>query len=363
MRPSVCSSGSKRCSLAPQTDEASSSFSSAERVSRLVFVTQQADPEHPVLAATLAQIAALARRVDEVLVLTNGPSVPGALPPNCRMHSFGASTKAGRTVRYLAALAPALARRPVAVVAHMSPVYAVLAAPLARPLGVPVLLWFTQARGGRLLRVAERLVTAILTVDERSVPLDSPKVRAIGHGVDVDAFPCTERQSGARLRLLGLGRYAPVKGWDIALRALAQLPEAGLAIHGAVLTAADRRNRAELERLAGELGIEGRVSFGDPVPHVEVHRLFTQADALVNPTRGNAADKVVYEAAAACVPVLAASPVFDRLLPPELRFEGADELAARLRTLDPSLGRTLRDKVVAGHSVEHWAEAVLEAAA
>src|SRR5205823_952565 len=83
-----------------------------------------------------------------------------------------------------------------------------------------------------------------------SVPLDSPKVRAIGHGVDVDAFPCTERQSGARLRLLGLGRYAPVKGWDIALRALAQLPEAGLAIHGAVLTAADRRNRAELERLA-----------------------------------------------------------------------------------------------------------------
>jgi glycosyltransferase involved in cell wall biosynthesis len=333
----------------------------------LVFVTQQADPEHPVLAATVAQIAALASRVDEVLVLANGPVIEGALPPNCRVRSFAARTKAARTARYLAALLPALARRPLALVAHMSPVYAVLAAPLARPLRVPVLLWFTQARGGRLLRVAEPLVSAILTVDPRSVPLDSPKVRAIGHGIDVTRFPCRTAPSntvlhGRKLRLLGLGRYAPVKGWDVALRALAQLPDAELAIHGPALTDADRRNRAELELLARELGLDGRVTFGVEVPRSEVPRLLAQADAVVNPTRGSAADKVVFEAAAACVPVLAASPVFDGFLPPELRFHGPEELAQRLRTLDPAVGPTLRARVVAGHSAEHWADAVLEVA-
>ena len=331
---------------------------------RLVFVTQQADPEHPVLGATAAQIRALAERVDELLVLANGAAVEGALPANCRVRSFAAPTKPGRTARYLAALVPALGRRPVAVVAHMSPVYAVLAAPLARPLGVPVLLWFTQARGGHLLRVAEPLVSAILTVDRRSVPLDSRKVCAIGHGIDVAAFPCLPRNTvlHGRLRVLGLGRYAPVKGWDVALRALAQVDDAELAIHGPVLTEADRRNRAELERLAGDLGLDGRVRFGDAVPRSEVPALLAEADALVNPTRGAAADKVVFEAAAACVPALAASPVFDGFLPPQLRFDGPEQLAERLRSLDPSLGRELRAKVEAEHSAEHWADAVLEAA-
>jgi glycosyltransferase involved in cell wall biosynthesis len=328
---------------------------------RLIFVTQQADPEHPVLGAAVAQIAALAQRVDEVLVLANGEVVEG-LPPNVRVQSFRAPTKAARTVRYLRALVPALAQRPVAVLAHMSPVYAVLAAPVARPLGVPVLLWFTQARGGKLLRVAEPLVTAILTVDRRSVPLDSRKVRAIGHGIDTSAFPPVNRLTGGRLRLLGLGRYAPVKGWDIALQALAELPDAELTIHGAQLTAADRANRADLDELAQVLGVAERVTFDDAVPRGAVPRLFEHTDAVVNPTRGNAADKVVFEAAASGVPVLAASPVFDTFLPPELRFTTANELAERLRTLDPHIGTSLRAKVEAEHSVEHWADAVLEAA-
>ena len=326
---------------------------------RIVFVTQQADPEHPVLGATTAQIAALAARVDEVLVLANGPVADG-LPGNCRVVSFAARTKPARTARYLRALVPALAKRPVALLAHMSPVYAVLAAPLARPLGVPVLLWFTQAGGGRLLRVAEPLVSAILTVDERSVPLRSSKVRAIGHGIDVDAFQVSGLEPQATLRLLGLGRYAPVKGWDVAIRALAELPDAELTIHGSTLTDADRRNRAELERLARELGV--RVTFGDAVPRSEVPRLLAKADALVNPTRGNAADKVVFEAAAAGVPVLAASPVFDGFLPPELRFDGSQQLAERLRSLDPAAADGLRAKVEAEHSAAHWADGVLEAA-
>ncbi|HZB22531.1 MAG TPA: hypothetical protein VE444_01675, partial [Gaiellaceae bacterium] len=107
----------------------------------LIFVTQEVDPAHPALAATIPKIAALSRRVERIAVLSAG-EVPGALPPNCVVHTFGASTKAERGVRFTGALAAELGReRPLAVVAHMCPIYAVLAAPLARPLGVPVLLW------------------------------------------------------------------------------------------------------------------------------------------------------------------------------------------------------------------------------
>jgi glycosyltransferase involved in cell wall biosynthesis len=291
--------------------------------------------------------------------------VESSLPANCTFHAFGASSQAARGARYVAALAPELASRPVAVVAHMAPIYAVLAAPLARPLRVPLLLWFTQQAGGRLLEVAERVVDAVLTVDERSVPLRSAKVRAIGHGIDVAALPCVPERHPPLRRLLGLGRYAPVKGWETVLRALSELPEATLTLHGPMLTDTDREYRPRLEALARELGLDTRVTFGDAVAYAEVPHLLGLADALVNATTGNAADKVVYEAAASCLPVFAASPVFDGLLPEQLRFHGdyPGSLAERIRGYTSGAGPVLRARVEAEHSVERWAARVLEAAA
>jgi glycosyltransferase involved in cell wall biosynthesis len=330
---------------------------------RVVFVTQAADPAHPVLGATLPKIRALAARCDEVVVLADRID-ESALPENCRARSFAASSQAERGARYVAALAPELAERPVAVLAHMAPVYALLAAPLAKPLRVPLLLWFTQQAAGATLRGAERVVDIVLSVDRLSVPLASPKVRAIGHGIDVGVLPCVPERRPPLRRLLGLGRYAPVKGWDTALRALAELPDATLTIHGPQLTDGDRAHRIQLGRLAEDLGVADRITLGEEVAYANVPQLLGLADAVVNATRGNAADKVVYEAAAACLPVFAASPVFAGLLPDALRFdaERPSSLAERIGGYTGGAGRELRARVEAGHSVEHWAERVLEAA-
>src|ERR671922_434391 len=167
---------------------------------RLVFITQQVDPDHPALGATVPKIAALARRVEEVVVLADG-AVPDVLPGNACVRTFGARTKAGRGARFEAALAAELpGLRGGAVVAHMCPIYAVLAAPLVRPLRIPLVLWYTHWHGGPLLRAAERVSTAVTSVDWRSFPLPSKKVRAIGHGIDVSEFTCTDHRTDGRLR-------------------------------------------------------------------------------------------------------------------------------------------------------------------
>jgi glycosyltransferase involved in cell wall biosynthesis len=340
-------------------------------LTRLLFVTQQVDPAHPALAATVPKVAALARRVDEVVVLADA-AAHEALPANCRFRSFRASTRPGRGLRFEAALAAELrGLRGGAVVAHMCPIYAVLAAPLARPLGVPVVLWYTHWRASRLLRLAERLSSSIVSVDRRSFPLDSDKVRAIGHGIDLAEFACAPSPPDGPLRLLALGRYSPAKGLDVVLRALRDVEGASLVVHGPALTPEEREHRAELEALVREHGLDGRVCLEGPVPRAEVPRLLAGSHALVNNMRAGAPDKVVYEAAASCVPVVASNPVFDELLEPELRFgcEDADELAERLRRLAElplperaSLGRRLRGRVEARHSVESWADGVLAAA-
>src|SRR4051812_33753919 len=233
---------------------------------KLVFVTQAADPSHPVLGATVAKIRALAERCEEVVVLADQVD-ESALPENVRARSFAGTSQMQRGARYVAALAPELMDKPVAVFAHMAPVYALLAAPLARPMRVPLLLWFTQQAAGPQLQSAERVVDILLTVDRRSVPLVSPKVRAIGHGIDVSALTCVPERRPPLRRLLGLGRYAPVKGWETALRALVDLPEATLTLHGPMLTDADRAHRPQLEALAENLGVDDRVTFGDEVAY------------------------------------------------------------------------------------------------
>ncbi|MDW8339268.1 MAG: hypothetical protein RMM28_09035, partial [Thermoleophilia bacterium] len=115
-------------------------------MAKLVVITQEVDPEHPALAATVAKIRALARLLDEVVVLAHR-AVPGVLPRNCRVRAFGARVRAARGARFELALASELrGLRGGAVLAHMCPIYAVLAAPLVRPLRVPLLLWFTHWR-------------------------------------------------------------------------------------------------------------------------------------------------------------------------------------------------------------------------
>jgi len=348
---------------------------------RLVFVTQQVDPGHPALAATVPKIRALAARLDEVVVLADRV-LADSLPANCRSLSFASRTKAGRGARFQAALLSELARRPkpVAVVCHMCPIYAVLAAPLARPARVPVLLWFTHWKQTRLLEAAERLTTAIVSVDRRSVPLASGKVVAIGHGIDLNEFPCRPPgQRGSDFRVVALGRYSPAKGLPVVLRAVALALARGLdlrlEVHGPALNAAERAHRQELERLVSELGLARRVRLEPAVLRSQVAEIFGRADCLVNNMEAGAPDKVVYEAAAACLPVVASNPVFDELLdglPLPLRFsrEDAGELAERLGALaayDPAdrhlLGQALRRRVEERHSVERWAERILEVAA
>ena len=325
---------------------------------RIVFATQVIDPGHPFLGAAVPKIRALAERIDEVVVLT-GRAEEGALPGNCRVRLFAAGSQAARGGRFSSALLRELSPRPLAVVAHLVPFYAILAAPLARPLGVPVLLWFTHWKRTRRLVLAERLSTAVLSVDRRSFPLPSGKVVPIGHGIDTARFACVEREPGPRLRAVALGRTSPAKGLETIARAAA-LADVELEVRGPSSTAGERAERERLEALG--------VRVEPPVPYLDVPGLLARKDVLVNNMREGALDKVVYEAASTCMPVLASNSGFDDVLPPALRFaaDDAEALAARLRELAGAernaLGRELRARVEERHSAGHWADEVLAVA-
>jgi glycosyltransferase involved in cell wall biosynthesis len=315
---------------------------------RLVFATQKLDPADPVLAATVPMVRALAERVDELVVLCDS-AVSDAVPSNARVHEFGAAGQLQRGVRFEAALARELRPRPIGVVAHMVPLYAVIAAPLVRPLRIPLVLWYTHWKAHAVVRAAEKVCTAVASVDTRSFPFPSRKVHALGHGIDVDEFPCTD-EPPPPTRALVLGRYSPAKGLETILRG-AELAGVQVEVHGSDETFEDYKRRLDAHG----------ADLGGPVPRAELPALFARSHVLINNMRAGAPDKVVYEAAASCLPVLASNPVFDDLLSRELRFDRNDpeSLARRLRELDTRRRPELREAVARNHSVGHWADGLL----
>jgi glycosyltransferase involved in cell wall biosynthesis len=336
----------------------------------LVFVTQRLDADDPILGATVAKVRALAARVDRLVVLCDTARTE-ELPDNVRVRTFAAGSQAARGARLAAALAQELRRRPLGVVAHMIPLYALVAAPLVRPFGVPLVLWYTHWSDTAALRAAERVSTAVATVDVRSFPFASPKVRGIGHGIEVDPAPCAEPAPSETLRLLVLGRYSRAKGLPVILRAQRLLLDRGLpvhlAIHGPAGNADERAHLEELQRLRDELALTGSVELNGPAPHADVVHLLRWADALVS--AHDSADKAVYEAAAVCRPVIVSHAGFEELvagIEPPLLFRKddpsalADTLAALAAGADrAAIGRLLRERVEERHSADHWAAAIL----
>jgi glycosyltransferase involved in cell wall biosynthesis len=350
---------------------------------RLAVLTQVVDADHPALAQTVDILDALARRCDEVVVLCDRVARHD-LPGNVRLRTFGSHSRVGRGLAFERALAGEVLRRerrPDAVLAHMIPTFLTLAVPPCRPLRIPLGLWYTHWNADRSLRLATRLADVILSVDRRSFPLESPKVRGIGHAIDVRRFPppTGPKLHDGPLRLLALGRMTAWKGYTTMLAALELATEQGLdatlEIRGPALTDAEREHLGELRGIvAGSDVLRARVALEPPVSRDEVPALLAGTDVLLSATQPEGSetlDKVVYEAGAAGVPVLSSNVALDEFLgglPIGLRFARRDpsdlarallEVAAAGPDVRAAVGEELRRRVETGHSVESWADAVL----
>lgn len=143
------------------------------------------------------------------------------------------------------------------------------------------------------------------------------RVEVVAPGVE-HAFFAPGDRNGARAALdlpsdrpvwLFVGRIQPLKGPDVAIRALAESRHDDsllLVVGGASGADGD----AETERahlLVDELGLHDRVRFVPPQPHHILSSYYRAADVVVVPSRSESFGLVALEAAACGVPVVASA--------------------------------------------------------
>lgn len=347
---------------------------------KLVFVTQELDPNHAALAQTVDLVGALAERVDELAIVARDVEWDG-VPANASVRTFDAAGRLGRGWQFERSLNASLGGAD-AVLVHMVPQFALLAAPSARIRRAPLALWYTHWHAGRALRAATKVVDVVFSVDCSSFPIATPKVRGIGHAIDVERFaPGPPSEHEGPLRLLALGRTARWKGLATLLDAMSLAAGRGadvrLEIRGPSLSDDERAHRLELgRRVESDDSLRARVAILPPVPRDEIPALIASVDLVVSPNEprsGATLDKAVFEAAACARPVLSTNPAFASLLgglslpllaparDPEALAAAIVAVAAAGGGARAQAGEQLRARVVAGHSLDHWADTVIEA--
>jgi glycosyltransferase involved in cell wall biosynthesis len=349
-------------------------------MSSLVFVTQMSDPADPGMGFAANLVRGLASRFDRVWVVANEVRQPfeGSGVEVISLGKERGAGKAGKAFALTRAISRLGRERSLAMLAHQCPIYLDIAAPVARWRRVPTMLWFAHPAVTPSLRVAEAAADVVLTSLPGAFPLASTKVRVIGQAIDVDAFSPAPVEPSATFRMVAVGRTSPSKGFATMIEALALVQgrglDASLRIVGPSTTEAEHAHRRELRSLVERLDLAASVSIEDGVSPADVPGLIASGDALVNDMVRGSGDKVVFEAAALARPALVSNPSFAELLggiEPSLRFPRGDaaELALRiseLAGLKPSaravIAAELRLRVERDHSLEHWSDAVRDAA-
>jgi teichuronic acid biosynthesis glycosyltransferase TuaC len=203
------------------------------------------------------------------------------------------------------------------------PAAAKIASNLGLPLsikarGADIQLWGGKAWARRkMLRAAEQAggllaVSAALAEDMAALGFPRDKITVHYTGLDRDRFrPLDRGASRARLAselgvalppsaplLATVGALIPRKGQQFAIRALARLPEAHLALIG---TGPDR---APLETLVNDSGMAERVHFLGSLDHDLLPVVLSAADALVSPSSSEGLANAWVEALACGCPLV-----------------------------------------------------------
>jgi glycosyltransferase involved in cell wall biosynthesis len=122
-------------------------------------------------------------------------------------------------------------------------------------------------------------------------PWAASKMRVVPNGVDVERFaPAPYPEPSPRTRFVIVGRLEPRKGVDVALAALADVPNAELEIVG------EGESRAELERLAATIGVGGRARFTGFTP--DVRGAIARAELALSSSRAEGLGIALLEAMA-----------------------------------------------------------------
>ncbi len=339
---------------------------------RLLIVTQSVDRDDPNLGAFYCWFDALAERLERLVLIAD--HVGGHdLGQNVEVYALGKDKEAGR-MRRLWRFWEFFSRFYAdsdAVLFHQIPEFALAGAPFLLSLKKTTALWYAHKSITRRLRAAEQLVDWVFSSSPEGFRLPSKKVIFTGQAIDTNVFfPSSKLQApSSPLRLITVGRIAPVKECETMIRAVALLPKTikkqrwSLTFVGAPLLERDHAYLYRLTALVRDLGMQDRIAFAGSQPFTQIPDMLRAHDIFLNLSATGSLDKAVLEAMSCGLSVITANEAYRSILPAPSFLDrvSPETLAQRIRAVaeEERPNHALRSLVCERHSLDRTIEKIL----
>lgn len=288
------------------------------------------------------------------------------LPQNVRVFSLG-KEKGYSKIRQFFRLQKFLLKHlkeADGIFCHMCPIYAVASFPLAKIFRKKLVLWYAHGAVNFKLKLAEKLVDAILTSSLAGCRIKSKKIKAVGQGIDVELFkpPEDNLSQDENFRILYAARLTPIKDHQTLIEAInilvnqRNVKNLKVRILGRPLLRPQEEYLADLKNLVKSYKLEQYIDFFGGVSYFEMPKQFNWANLFVNPSHTGSLDKVVLEAMASGCLVLNCNEAYQDILADKYLFKkkDANDLAEKIVNLmEAPQDKSLREIVVKGHNLDN----------
>jgi glycosyltransferase involved in cell wall biosynthesis len=287
----------------------------------LLLFNLAVDAEHVTLAFSIKWIELLARRFDNIDVVTMYAG-RYSLPPNVTVWSVGRELgypKWLRVLRFYWVVIRIIRQRRVDIAfTHMIHAFAVLFWPVARLTGIRNLLWYAHGAMPLGVRLAHWAADRVVSSTPEGFRLSSNKVSFIGQGIDMAEFKPGARQRGEYFRVVSVARLSAVKGIDILVDTLDRwCPQGYVGWHLLVVGAAtspEEKEYAEALQQRASTVIGGNIEWLGRLDSPDIARLLQSSDVFVNLSATGSLDKAIVEAMATGCPILSSNEAFRSII-------------------------------------------------
>ena len=258
-----------------------------------------------------------------------------------------------------------------AVLVHMNPEYVLLGGALWHRWHKKVGLWYAHKSVTKKLERAVTLVDRVFTVSDSSFKVETPKLCALGHGIDTELFAPDIHLESTQTRIVTAGRIAESKHLIEMLQTLDELHARGenftFTIVGDATTPDEAAYKKKLQEEIAQRPYRANIVLRGVIPHHELPALLRTQDICFNFGATGNMDKAGLEALAVGLPLVSTNEAFEALLSPYGLYvptlapvQVADALQEFLRRPDrPGVVATLRNKVAEEHSLSNLIPKIL----
>jgi len=335
----------------------------------LLIITQKVDENDQLLGFSVNWFRRFAEKFDSIYILCLEKG-KFDLPENVKVISLGKDrgvSKLGQLFNFYKNIW-LLRKQYDAVFAFMNAIWIVLGSWLWHLLGKKVFLWYAHKIIRLKHRVAEKFADGIFTSTPEGFRLKSDKIIIVGQGIDTGVFtPANHKPqtTNHKLKILSVGRIAPIKNYEILIEAAKILKERGLDFSltfiGEPVFPQDREYEKKLKAMVRQEGLENRIHFVGKVAHKDLPRYYQSNQIFVNLGKTGSLDKTIVEAMASGLTVISSNEAAVKFLPKELVVKSDDpkQLADKIEEVTgKDFSRQLRQYVLENHSLDNLVEKI-----